>query len=176
MLYEGGCSGLDVEQCHLPTQTAGGQLTRKPDIGASDYVTSPLSTAGINVIVDFVNQRQANPALGEGGAQFDAYGGAINRVAADATAFVHRNALAGIQRSSSFTMSDSPQVIAAGQSWLDDFTKALRPYVSGGSYVNYVDPDLKDYAQAYYGSNLKRLQSIKKQADPHRLFTFPQAI
>ncbi|MCW2545602.1 MAG: FAD-binding oxidoreductase, partial [Mycobacterium sp.] len=100
----------------------------------------------------------------------------INRVAADATAFVHRNALAGIQRSSSFTMSDSPQVIAAGQSWLDDFTKALRPYVSGGSYVNYVDPDLKDYAQAYYGSNLKRLQAIKKQADPQRLFTFPQAI
>ena len=176
MLYEGGCSGLEVEQCHLPTQTAGGQLTRKPAIGASDYVTSPLSTAGINVIVDFVNQRQANPILGEGGAQFDSYGGAINRVASNATAFAHRNALAGIQRSSSFSMSDSTQTIAAGRSWLDDFTKALRPYVSGGSYVNYIDPDLSDYAQAYYGSNLPRLESIKKKADPHRLFTFPQAI
>ena len=176
MLYEGGCSGLDVEQCHLPSQTAGGQLTRKPAIGASDYVTSPLSTAGINVIVDFVNQRQANPILGEGGAQFDSYGGAINRVASNATAFAHRGALAGIQRSSSFSMGDSAQVIAAGQTWLDDFTKALRPYVSGGSYVNYIDPDLKDFAQAYYGSNLPRLESIKKKADPHRLFEFPQAI
>ena len=176
MLYEGGCSGLDVEQCHLPSQTAGGQLTRKPAIGASDYVTSPLSTAGINVIVDFVNQRQANPILGEGGAQFDSYGGAINRVASNATAFAHRDALAGIQRSSSFSMSDSAQVIAAGQTWLDDFTKALRPYVSGGSYVNYIDPDLKDFATAYYGSNLPRLESIKKKADPQRLFDFPQAI
>jgi FAD/FMN-containing dehydrogenase len=176
MLYEGGCSGLTVEQCHLPTQTAGGQLTRKPGIGASDYVTTPLSPAGIGVIVDFVNQRQANAQLGEGGAQFDAYGGAINRVASNATAFPHRNALAGIQRSSSFSMTDSAAVIQVGRSWLDDFTRALRPYVSGGSYVNYQDPDLVNFAEAYYGPNLTRLQGVKQQADPHRLFTFPQAI
>ncbi|HEX4429262.1 MAG TPA: FAD-dependent oxidoreductase [Frankiaceae bacterium] len=176
MLYEGGCSGLTVEQCHLPTQTAGGQLTRKPGLGASDYVTSPLSAAGIGVIIDFVNQRQADPSMGEGGAQFDAYGGAINRVASNATAFPHRNALAGIQRSSSFSMTDSPAVIAAGQTWLDAFTKALRPYVSGGSYVNYQDPDLANFAEAYYGSNLTRLQGIKQQADPEKLFTFPQVV
>ena len=176
MLYEGGCSGLTVEQCHLPTQTAGGQLTRKPGIGASDYVTSPLSTAGIGVIIDYVNMRQADPQVGEGGAQFDAYGGAINRVASNATAFPHRNALAGIQRSSSFTMTDSPAVIQRGQTWLDEFTKALRPYVSGGSYVNYQDPDLANFAEAYYGSNLSRLQDIKRRADPDKLFTFPQVI
>jgi FAD/FMN-containing dehydrogenase len=176
MLYEAGCSGLTVDQCHLPTQTPGGQLTRKPDIGASDYVDRPLSTAGIDVIIDFVNQRQANNALGEGGAQFDSYGGAINRVKADATAFAHRSALAGIQRSSSFSMTDSAATIQVGRTWLDEFTKALRPYVSGGSYVNYIDPDLTDYAQAYYGPNLKRLEKIKKVADPDRLFTFPQAV
>ncbi len=176
MLYEGGCAGLTVEQCHLPTQTAGGQLTRKPGIGASDYVTTPLSPEGIGVIVDFVNQRQNDPRVGEGGAQFDAYGGAINRVAPNATAFPHRNALAGIQRSSSFSMADSPAVIQVGRTWLDEFTKALRPYVSGGSYVNYQDPDLANFAEAYYGSNLKRLQGIKQQADPDRLFTFPQVI
>ena len=176
MLYEAGCSGLTVDECHLPTQTAGGQLTRKPAIGASDYVDKPLSTAGINVIVDFVNQRQADPQVGEGGAQFDSYGGAINRVAADATAFAHRSSLAGIQRSSSFSMTDSAAVIARGRGWLDAFTTALRPYVSGGSYVNYEDPNLANFLQAYYGRNLSRLQSIKHEADPDRLFTFPQAI
>ncbi len=176
MLYEAGCSGLTVDECHLPTQTAGGQLTRKPAIGASDYVDQPLSPAGINVIVDFVNQRQADPQVGEGGAQFDSYGGAINRVAADATAFAHRSALAGIQRSSSFSMTDSAAVIARGRTWLDSFTTALRPYVSGGSYVNYEDPNLANFAQAYYGRNLSRLQTIKAKADPDRLFSFPQAI
>jgi FAD/FMN-containing dehydrogenase len=175
MLYEAGCSGLSVDECHLPGQTAGGQLTRKPLIGASDYVVKPLPNPGIQVIVDFVNMRQADPTVGEGGAQFDAYGGAINRVRSDATAFVHRSALAGIQRSSSFTMNDSAAVIAAGRRWLDDFTKALSPYVTG-SYVNYADPDLANFADAYYGANLKRLQGIKAAADPHRLFTFPQAV
>ncbi len=176
MLYEGGCSGYSVAQCHLPTQNPAGLVTRKPAIGASDYLTKPMSAAGIEVVIDFVNQRQADPTQGEGGAQFDAYGGAINRVAPEATAFAHRNAIAGIQRSTSFTMSDSAQVIAAGRQWLDAFTKALRPYVSGGSYVNYQDADLANWADAYYGSNLKRLQSIKKKADPDRLFDFPQAV
>jgi hypothetical protein len=93
-----------------------------------------------------------------------------------ATAFPHRNALAGIQRSSSFSMTDSPAVIQIGRSWLDAFTTALRPYVSGGSYVNYQDPDLANFAEAYYGSNLGRLQGIKQQADPDKLFTFPQVV
>ena len=176
MLYESGCSGLTVDECHLPTQTANGQLTRKPAIGASDYVDEPLSTAGINVIVDFVNQRQADPQVGEGGAQFDSYGGAINRVSSSATAFAHRSALAGIQRSSSFSITDSPAVIARGRTWLDQFTAALRPYVSGGSYVNYEDPNLANFKEAYYGGNLSRLESIKQKADPDRLFSFPQAI
>jgi FAD/FMN-containing dehydrogenase len=176
MLYVAGCSGKTVAQCHLPTQNPQGQLTRQPDIAASDYVDQPLSAAGVEVLVDFVNQRQANSALGPGGAQFDSYGGAINRVKSDATAFAHRSALAGIQRSSSFTMSDSDAVFQAGRQWLDEFTKAIRPYVSGGSYVNYIDPDLADYKQAYYGSNLARLEKIKKAADPDRLFDFPQAV
>ena len=180
MLYVAGCSDKSVAECHLPTQNPQGQLTRQPDIAASDYIMDsgdqPLSAAGIGVLIDFVNQRQANAALGPGGAQFDAYGGAINRVKSDATAFAHRSALAGIQRSSSFSMTDSDAIYQAGRQWLDEFTKAIRPYVSGGSYVNYIDPDLADYAQAYYGSNLSRLRSIKKAADPDRLFDFPQAI
>ena len=176
MLYVAGCSNKSVAQCHLPTQNPSGQLTRQPDIAASDYVDKPLSAAGIGVLIDFVNQRQANAALGPGGAQFDAYGGAINRVKSDATAFAHRSALAGIQRSSSFAMTDSDATYQAGRQWLDEFTAAIKPYVSGGSYVNYIDADLKDYAKAYYGSNLDRLRSIKKQADPDRLFSFPQAV
>jgi FAD/FMN-containing dehydrogenase len=176
MLYVAGCSDKTVAQCHLPTQNPQGQLTRQPDIAASDYVDQPLSAAGVGVLVDFVNQRQANAALGPGGAQFDAYGGAINRVQSDATAFAHRSALAGIQRSSSFSMTDSDAVFQQGKQWLDDYTKAMRPYVSGGSYVNYIDPDLADYKQAYYGGNLARLEKIKQAADPDRLFSFPQAV
>jgi FAD/FMN-containing dehydrogenase len=176
MLFEAGCSSLGVEACRLPTQGPGGALQRKPLIGASDYLTQPLPPAGIGVVLDFVAQRQADPAVGEGGAQFDAYGGAINRVAPADTAFVHRQALASIQRTSSFSPGDPPATIERGQRWLGEYTAALRPYVSGESYQNYVDPDLADWASAYYGDNLPRLRAIRDAADPDRLFSFPQAL
>jgi FAD/FMN-containing dehydrogenase len=151
-------------------------LQRKPLIGASDYLTQPLAPAGIEVVIDFVDQRQADSAVGEGGAQFDPYGGAINRVPSADTAFVHRQALASVQRTSSFDPGDTPATIERGRRWLNEFTVALRPYVSGESYQNYVDPDLVQWAQAYYGDNLARLRAIRAAADPDRLFSFPQAL
>jgi FAD/FMN-containing dehydrogenase len=176
MLLEAGCSDLSVAACRLPSQGPSGALERKPLIGASDYLTEPLSAPGVGVVVDFVDQRQADTLLGEGGAQFDAYGGVINRVPAADTAFVHRGALACVQRTSSFRPGDSSATIERGRRWLKEFTAALRPYVSGESYQNYVDPDLAEWAQAYYGDNLSRLRGIRSAADPERLFSFPQAL
>jgi FAD/FMN-containing dehydrogenase len=176
MLLEAGCSDLSVAACRLPNQGPHGALQRKPLIGASDYLTRPLSASGIEVVIDFVNQRQADSLLGEGGAQFDAYGGAINRVPPANTAFVHRGALACLQRTSSFRPGDTSATIERGRRWLGEFTAALRPHVSGQSYQNYVDPDLADWAWAYYGDNLPRLRAIRAAIDPHRLFSFPQAL
>ena len=176
MLLEAGCSALGVDACRLPTQGSRGVLQRRPLIGASDYLTQPLTAAGIGVVIHFVDQRQADPAVGEGGAQFDAYGGAINRVGPADTAFVHRRALASVQRTSSFGAGDPPATIERGRRWLGEYTAALRPYVSGESYQNYVDPDLADWATAYYGDNLARLRAVRTAADPDRLFSFPQAL
>jgi hypothetical protein len=176
MLLEAGCSTLGVAACRLPTQGPQGALRRRPLIGASDYLAEPLTPAGVQVVLDFVGQRQADPAVGEGGAQFDAYGGAINRVAPADTAFVHRGMLASVQRSSSFSPGDPPATIERGRRWLGEFTAALRPHVSGESYQNYADPDLSDWARAYHGGNLPRLRAVRAAVDPDRLFSFPQAL
>jgi FAD/FMN-containing dehydrogenase len=65
---------------------------------------------------------------------------------------------------------------AASRRWANGVWKALRPYASGQAYQNYIDPQLKSWQRAYYGSNLARLREIKKQVDPDFMFRFRQAI
>jgi hypothetical protein len=114
------------------------------------------------------------PTLG-GGLAFDSYGGAINRIASDASAFVHRDKLACIQASYSWSTYTPASVINAGETWLtwlgdDIFNPAT------GAYQNYIDPTLEDWRSAYYGSNLDRLVTIKNRYDPENHFSFAQSI
>lgn len=176
MLYEAGCYGKTVAECHLPTQNPQGRVQRDTFAAKSDYYTALLPRAGINALVNTVERRHASSVLGDGGIGIDAFGGAINRVAADATAFVHRNALFSTQYSASWRASDPNSVITANRSWLTETWQAMRMYASGAAYQNYIDPDLTDWQRAYYGANLSRLQRIKTSYDPNNLFHFAQSI
>jgi FAD/FMN-containing dehydrogenase len=175
MMVEAGCYGLSVSQCHLPSQNPQGQLQRVSYAARSDFFTSTLPLQGINALVNAIASRQAS-SLGEGGIAFDASGGAINRVAANATAFVHRNDLFSAQYTANWNVGDPSSVISANQTWLNGVWQSMRPYASGGVYQNYIDPNLPNYLQAYYGSNLPRLEQIKATYDPNNLFHFPQSI
>ncbi len=98
--------------------------------------------------------------------------GAINRVAADHTAFVHRETLFSVQILTYF----GPQGLADGVAWKRHVTHVLRPHVSGAAYQNYIDPDLDGWAHAYYGRNLPRLREIRSAVDPENLMRFPRSI
>lgn len=176
MLYEAGCYGKTVNECHLPSQNPQGQLSRDTFGAKSDYFTAPLPRSGINALVKAIASRQASSVLGEGGIGIDAFGGAINHVASDATAFVHRNALFSVQYNASWSPNDSTSVVSANHTWLTSTWQAMRPYANGGAYVNYIDPDLTDWQHAYYGTNLPRLQQIKTTYDPTNFFHFAQSI
>src|SRR5262249_40438449 len=148
------------------SQTPQGQVPRVTAGAKSDYFTSALPKAGIEILVNFIARRQATSTLGAGGIGLDAYGGAVNRGAPDATTFVQRNALFSAQYSANWTVGDSDDIVTANQGWLTDTWQAMRPYASGAAYQNYIDPNLPDWPQAYYGANLARLQQVKATYDP----------
>jgi hypothetical protein len=175
MEIEAGCSGLTIAACHLTTQTPSGQLSREAYAAKSSYVNAPMTTPQVQRIIDAVeNLHSRAPTLG-GGLAFDAYGGAINAVPGSQTAFVHRDKLACIQATYSWSSATSTAEIAAGAAWL----KYLGTNVfdaSTGAYQNYIDPTLADWQSAYYGSNLNRLKVVKRAYDPRGLFSFAQSI
>jgi hypothetical protein len=134
----------------------------------SDYVAQPLPATAIAALVDGISARQET---GRGAVYLDALGGAINRVAKDATAFVHRDQLFSLQYTAEWTGGGGPSL-----AWLDGLYARLRPFVSGFAYQNYIDPELATWRHAYYGANLPRLEAVRRRYDRHRFFHFPQAL
>ena len=103
-------------------------------------------------------------------------GGKINETDAKATAFVHRNSEWIMDVGLNWGATDPRELVDRNRAWQDKFYDAIRPFSTGGAYQNFIDPSLTDWREAYYRDNLERLQDIKKQIDPGRLFNFPQAI
>jgi hypothetical protein len=161
-----------VRACH-PAGTPGGRVPRATFKAKSRYALRPLPAAGVDTIVRAVEAGSSVPGLAGGGVLLDSYGGAINRVAAAATAFVHRTARFSLQFSASW--ADGTQSRPSLE-WLDRFYTVSVPYLSAYAYQNYIDPDLVTWKHAYYGANFARLVQVKRRFDPTNMFRFPQSI
>jgi FAD/FMN-containing dehydrogenase len=157
----------EVSRCHIGVPSA--EIGRSDFLAKSDYVAAPVPAAGVQVMIQKIEQRQNDPALGGGSILMDAYGGAINRVPKNATAFVHRDQLFSVQY---VAASSGP----ADADWLRGFRAAMRPYVSGQAYQNYIDPELPQPNVAYYATNLPRLRIVKARYDQKNVFRFPRSV
>jgi hypothetical protein len=96
-------------------------------------------------------------------------GGALSRVAPDATAYGRR---------------DAPYLVTAEATWTDaaqndtnirwarDLVAAMRPFSRGGLYLNFAGfgEEKEAMLRDAYGSNYDRLVAIKTQNDPGNLF------
>jgi FAD/FMN-containing dehydrogenase len=138
-----------------------GTVPRASFDASSVYVARRLPARG----------RRAFADAADGGATLvlDAYGGAINRVPAGATAFVHRDARFSVQ-----ILSYSP--IATARRRVRRARALIAPFGNGSAYQNYADLGLRSPRRAYYGANLERLKTIKAAVDPEGRFRPAQGV
>ncbi len=73
-----------------------------------------------------------------------------------------------------YTATFPPGTPGAADDYVHDFRAAMTPHWGNHAYVNYADPTIPDYRQAYFGANADRLARVRQQYDPDGFFTQPQ--
>jgi FAD/FMN-containing dehydrogenase len=104
---------------------------------------------------------------------FEAYGGAINAVAPDATAFWHRRAAMDVFLFSFWLHEGGHE---GAEAYVREFDRVLQPLSNGHSYQNYPNRRNENFGPLYFGGNFPRLLKVKRAYDPNNLFTFPQGL
>ncbi len=157
-------------------EQSGPEQPRRPDhlYTKSEFFRGPLPGKTVNALVEHLTQALAPGQSRE--VTFLPWGGAYNRVRADATAFVHRGESFLVQHLVVIGADAAPAERGAARDWLAHSWALVHPWGSGGVYPNFPDPDLPDWAPAYYGTNYDRLRRVKATYDPHGFFRFHQSL
>ncbi|MFH8349946.1 FAD-dependent oxidoreductase [Streptomyces sp. NPDC018045] len=175
MLFFFGCEDLTVAQAHR--EGTGPQAALPRDgfvLTRGHFVTDPIPPEGIaDLLAAFDSHRQTGRLRS---LEFGAMGGACNRVAPDATAFVHRDTLFFGGFSAEDTADLDEDARHSAQHWTDTCRSTLRPYASAHSYQNSPDTQLTNWRTAYYGDNHPRLAQARQTYDPDRFFQGARSI
>lgn len=170
----GACAGLSAAQCHLPSQHPAGRLGRVAMVASSDFFDGTLPAAGMQALAGAIQQRRG--AGRAGSIVMNLMGGAIARVAPEATAFAHRRALFSAQYLAEFAPGTAAATLDEAAQWTHGMRAVMQAWSSGRAYQNYLDALIPDPEQAYYAGNLARLKQLKARYDPTALFRQAQGI
>jgi FAD/FMN-containing dehydrogenase len=149
----------DEEEQEFPTAADITRTVYLDGFGLSDAQT----------VVDFLEASSAPMRV----AQLRVLGGAMARIASDATAYAHRDrpymaAVAALYDD----LNDTDQ----HEAWVTSFVEAL-PTGRPGAYVNFLGNEGQDRVRAAYpGGHWERLRVIKARFDPDNLFRLNQNI
>jgi FAD/FMN-containing dehydrogenase len=132
----------------------------------SEFFRAPLPAPKIAALVDHL---AADRVAGqERELDFTPWGGAYNRVPADATAFVHRAERFLLKHQVVVAAEHADTLTPAARGWLQRSWALV--HASGGAYPNFPDPDLDPWDPAYHGANRDRLLRVKARYDPDATF------
>jgi FAD/FMN-containing dehydrogenase len=141
--------------------------------GARNYWKShnfaALSDGAIDAIIQYTRKlpsEQSEIFLG-------LLGGQTNRVAADATAYPHRDVLYAMNVHTRWT---DPGEDKKCITWAREFFAASAPHALGSVYINFLTEDESERISQAYGKNYDRLVEAKNKYDPDNLFRQNQNI
>lgn len=100
-------------------------------------------------------------------------GGAVGRVPADAAAYAHRDARFDCIP---IAIREHPADDARNIAWSRGVWEAMRPFATGGVYVNNLGEEGDERVRAAYGANYARLAALKAIYDPANVFRLNQNI
>ncbi|RSL93695.1 hypothetical protein CEP52_013105 [Fusarium oligoseptatum] len=126
-------------------------------------------------LIDMINQNSLQSSY-RWFAIFDATGGKVAEPAMNSTAYAHRDKVMFYQ---SYMYNLNYNLTDGQEDLINDIHDIVLPSVPAGrrtTYPGYIDPSLEDPQQAYWGSNLPRLQQIKADWDADDVFQNPQSI
>jgi FAD/FMN-containing dehydrogenase len=103
-------------------------------------------------------------------------GGAVARVAADATAYPDRTAGYTVNINGVWTLPDEAALAADRTAWVRGVYAALEPHSTGASYVNFLMAEGDELVHRAYGPAYDRLAAIKAAYDPDNVFRSNQNI
>ena len=100
-------------------------------------------------------------------------GGAIARVPADATAYANRGAAWDCIPIAAW---EDPAADARNIAWARGIWEAMRPFATGGVYLNNLGEEGEERIRAVFGANYARLAALKAKYDPTNLFRANQNV
>ena len=162
----------------LGDQMGGTSRGQRPEqrhpFGKSEFFTRALPAEAITALVHNLEKGRIHGQSRE--LDFTPWGGAYNRLPAQATAFAHRDALFLLKHTVIVDPGASAAEADAARRWLTRSWASVHRWGSGGVYPNFPDPDLRNWARAYHGNNYERLLRIKARYDPGNFFRFHQSL
>ena len=141
--------------------------------GLRTYIKAGFADDLPDGLIDVLLERAASIQSPISQVELLALGGAIARVDASATAFPFRHArwLINIPATWRDAAEDEREI-----AWARATHAAVKPYLSEGTYVNFMGDDEDDTAAGAYGRTIERLRQIKAVYDPDNVFRLNQNI